>query len=129
MVVVVYFSIYITYLKDVSGETTRAKLKNITCWGCPNILITDNAPQFSGRAFTQFSKDYDFRHITTNPPYAQANGEAERAVQTAKGILKQADPFLALMTYRATTLPATDVSPAQFMVGRQLCTTVGIHAT
>lgn len=120
LVVVDYFSrfIEIAYLRDMSSETVRDKLKNIFArWGCPNKLITDNGPQFSGRAFAQFSQEYDFRHTTTRPHYALANGEAERAVQTAKQILKQTDPFLALMSYRPTPLQATGVSPSQLMLG------------
>ncbi len=115
-----YFSRYvnIAHFKDMSSETTIAKLINIFAgWGCSNELITDNRPQFAGRAFSQFAKKHDFKPTTTRPRYAQANGEAERAVRTAKRILKQADPFLALKAYRSIPLQATGVSPAQLMLG------------
>uniref|UniRef100_A0A3Q3JGA8 Gypsy retrotransposon integrase-like protein 1 n=1 Tax=Monopterus albus TaxID=43700 RepID=A0A3Q3JGA8_MONAL len=127
LVTVDYFSRYIdiAHLKDMSSETTIAKLMNIFArWGCPNELVTDNGPRFMGRAFSQFAKKYDFKHTITSPRYPQVNGEAERAIRTAKTILRQSDPFLALMAYRSTPLQATGVSPAQLMFGRQIPTTV-----
>ena len=76
---------------------------------------SDNGPQYSNtrnlfdisHEFKQFAKEWGFQHVTSSPEYADSNGGAERAVQTAKIILKKAagskkeiDPFEALFKYR-----------------------------
>ena len=47
-------------------------------------------------------------HQTTNPHFPKANGQAECGGRIAKSILKQPDPFFAMMTYRSTPTGPTD---------------------
>ena len=68
------------------------------------ILISDNGPQFSSAAFKEFAAQYAFKHCITNPHYLQSNRMAEKAVQTAKNLIKKAiadnrDPYLVLLEH------------------------------
>ena len=61
-------------------------------------------------------KKYKITCTTVSLYFSQANGAAESAVKIAKKILRQADIFLALMTYRSTPI---GVSPAERLMGRK----------
>ena len=76
-------------------------------YGLPDIVVSDNGPQFSCQEFFQFANEFDFRHQPNSPGNSQANGKAEAAVKTAKTVLKKAkasgmDVHLALLDLRNT---------------------------
>ena len=110
-----------------TGETISKMQKAFSRQGIPDILFSDNGPQFSSCEFKQFAKGYGFEHITSSPRYPQSNGEVERAVQTLKAILnKTNDEYLGLLSYRNTPLK-NGYSPAQLNMGRRLKSRVPCH--
>ena len=64
--------------------------------------------------------NYNFTHITSSPHHPQGNGEAERAAQTIKNLLKKAqDPYIALLKYRTTPLQHGS-SPSELLMSMKL---------
>ena len=110
-------------LKSMSSKAAINSTKSIfACHGIPDVVVSDNGPQFSSIEFKEFAKDYGFTHATSSPRYPQSNGAAERAVQTVKKMLKKADdPYAALLLYRATPLE-NGFSPSELLMGRKLKT-------
>ena len=124
LIVVDYFSRYpeVQKLASTSSRSVIEVLKTIfSRFGIPEVVVSDNGPQYSSLEFKQFAEAYDFCHTTSSPLFAQSNGQAERTVQTVKKLLKESkDPHLALLTYRSTPFPWCNLSPAELLMGRRV---------
>lgn len=92
--------------------------------GIPEIMRSDNGPQYCSSEFMSFASSYGFQHLTSSPKFPQSDGQAERSVQTVKNLLKKSDdPYTSLLSYRASPLSWCDLSPAELR-GRRLRTSV-----
>ena len=58
--------------------------------GIPELLISNNGPEFDNQEFKNFFTDWQFEHRTSGPRYPQANGKVENPVKTRKGLLLKA---------------------------------------
>ena len=124
LVIVDYFSRYpeVVKLSTTTSQSVIKAMKSMFArFGIPEIVVSDNGPQYSSQEFADFSKSYRFGHTTSSPHYPQSNGQAERTVKTVKKLLKDSnDPCLSLLSYRATPLPWCGISPAELLMGRQI---------
>ena len=128
LLLVDYFSRYVDIVKltsTTSGAVISAIKSVFSRHGIPELLISDNGPQYVSKEFEEFAEKYNFKHTTSSPHFPQSNGQAERTVQTVKRLLSRSDdPFLALLMYRATPLPWCGYSPAQLLMGRNIRTNI-----
>ena len=102
-------------------------------YGYPLTLTTDNARNLTSAEFEDFCKVRGIRHLTVTPLWPQANGLVERqnrtllkAIRTAvaEGRSWPSSLQTFLLAYRTTPHPATGVSPAELLYGRQLRTKI-----
>lgn len=123
-----YFSRYpeVQQLKTTTSIAVISALKAVfSRHGIPEVVRSDNGPQFSSQEFARFARAYEFKHVTSSPRFPQSNGQVERMVQTVKRLLKRSeDQYLALLSYRATPLPWCDLSPSELSMGRRVRTPV-----
>jgi len=143
LVVTDFYSKYfeIELLRQSTATCLINNLKKIFArYGIPDEVISDNGSQYSNtrnlfdstHQFKVFAKEWGFKHTTSSPEYPQSNGAAERAVQTAKRILKKADadgkdPFEGLLKYRNTPFEDIGVSPVQLLMSRRTRTMLPTH--
>ena len=98
-------------------------------FGIPEVLVSDNGPQFSAREFSEFARMWQFTHETISPGNSQSNGAAERAVGIIKQIWRRCsasedDEWLGLMNVRNTPSEGLATSPAERLLGHRCRTQV-----
>ncbi|KAL6481774.1 hypothetical protein MHYP_G00098540 [Metynnis hypsauchen] len=116
----------ISKLSNTTAQGVILSLRSVFArHGIPDVVVSDNGPQYASAEFSNFTRDWEFKHITSSPGHAQSNGQAERTVQTIKNLLKTAqdgkgDPYIALLEYRNMPLEGIGFSPAQLLMGHRL---------
>ena len=76
--------------RHASASTLTRELRGIFCLaGAPEVLWSDNGPQFSSTAFQAFLKNWAVLHRTSSPHYPQSNGRAEAAVKFAAKLIRR----------------------------------------
>ena len=90
--------------------------------GIPQVVRTNNGPQFSSREFSEFAATYGFQHVTSSSLYPRSNGFIESQVKVVKKTLEKVacdntDPHLALLYLRSMPVESKMPSPAQLLQG------------
>ena len=127
LLIVDYYSRFFEVVKlpDTKSTTVITHSKSIfSRHGIPAEVVSDNGPQYSSKEYQAFADSWEFKHTTVSPVNPQANGLAERTVQTVKDLLvkskkDQRDPYLSLLEYRSTPIDGVG-SPAQLLMNRHL---------
>ena len=122
-------------------DTTAIRLNNVLLgvfsrYGIPDIIWSDQGPQFTSHAFQTFAKEWGIKHLPSSPTYPQSNGKAEAAVKSMKKIIRgswngrELDPSelaRSLLQYRNTPSRRDGRSPAEKLYGRQIQDTLPAH--
>ena len=128
IVIIDYYSKYmeVSKLNTVSSREVILKLQEVFCrYGIPKTVVSDNGPQFAGWEYKKFAAEYGFTAIHSSPHYPRSNGQAERAVQISKQMIKKSEHEnqninIALLNYRNTPIAELNASPAQILFCRRL---------
>ena len=127
LLVVDYYSRFweVVKLRSMTAENLIIEMKKIfSRHGIPEMVKSDNGPQYASKEFRQFATKWRFKQTTSSPRYPRSNGLAERTVQSVKRLLTKAlsshqDPYLAILESRNTPVDGFE-SPAKLLMSRNL---------
>jgi len=121
---------------EILHATTSSKIvETLDNWftnhGIPEVIISDNGPQFRSEEFVRYVQSLGVTHRKITPYSPQANGEVERQNKTllkairiahseGKDWKRELNKFL--VAYRSTPHSVTGKSPFEIMYGRKMKT-------
>ena len=93
-------------------------------YGLPDSITADFGPQYVSEKFKAKCNQEGIQLNFSSPYHHQANGLAERCVETCKNLLKKAleeneCPYTAIWMYRTTPLDNNTPSPYELLFGRK----------
>ena len=107
----------------VNVERQNLQPNTISQHGIPEVLLSDNGPQFISAEFSSSCESYHIDHWASSPYWPQGNGKAEAVVNVAKSLLKKSQEFakfqFALLDYRNTPPQGHSFTPVQRSMGRR----------
>ena len=114
LLVVDYLSHYVEVAalrkNKTASEIIRALKAIFARNGLPEKVRSDNRPPYDSQEYSNFAREWGFQIAPSSPRYAQSNGEAEKAVQTVKNILKkEKNKEIALLAYTGCPKKITQV--------------------
>ena len=126
LITVDYYSNFweVDNLSSTESISVIRKLKaHFARYGIPDVVMSDNGPQFSSERFAKFAETWEFQHDTSSPGHSQSNGKAESAVKTATKLMKRAELskseiYLSFLDHRNTPNDS-GYSPAQCLMNRR----------
>ena len=115
-------------VKAVSSTTSKATINILrdifSTYGFPQMVVSDNGPQFTSSAFQNFLSENHIIHHKSPPYHPATNSLAENMVKSVKAHLKKHNTDIYrsipdfLMTYRNIPHTTTGVAPAHLILAQ-----------
>ena len=128
LIIVDYYSKF-SYIRKLSTGTNAMVAEQtkqiLSECGIPQRVISDNGIQFTVDAYQQCVCTWEIEHVTSSAGYLISNGMLERDIRTVKSTLNKArktgiDPYLTMLSIRATPISDKISSSAKPLLGRKL---------
>ena len=78
-----FFYIVLLPNKRFATVVTHTK-KFFSKFEIPKKVVSDDRPEYIGKDYKLFLKQWDFKHDSSSPHYSKSNGQIERTTQTIK---------------------------------------------